>query len=179
MINGVQICAATLWTRIPRNQWRNTWGAMSDFDYIADLHSTASTYEIGHKKLLKWHCEDADWLIEQTADSNLPMVILTHHAPSANETISPEDLDTFGDMAKYLNCTNLEPMMAPHVRLWVHGHTHYNSPILRSGAEMNSTTVVVSNQRGHENEPAEGYNAYFRVEVNSSSGAVTLRDSPP
>ena len=128
-INNFAICGATLWTRVPRGLWRDAWGCMRDFDLIEELKCSRADYEVGLRAYLEWHTADAEWLrqqIEATSMTHDDIVILTHHAPSSEGTISPDDFDTFGDVAKCMTSSNLEAMLEPHVTVWAFGHTHYN-----------------------------------------------------
>ena len=68
-------------------------------------------------------------------------VVITHHAPSA-ASIAPR----FGDDSTHINASfvsRLDELIAPPVRLWVHGHTHASFDYELSGAR------VVCNPRGY------------------------------
>ena len=109
----------------------------------------------------KFHQEDVKFLkkeIEQAKTDNLPLIILTHHAPTFTHTTKKLD-KKLG--ISILNATNLEKLFGNPVKIWGYGHTHRTSDQVLGG------TRVVSNQfgyclgRGEGGEGGESVDKYF------------------
>ena len=91
------------------------------------------------------HNQSLDWITRRLREySNNKTVIVTHHAPSMK---SHNDRHSSGLEAAY--CSSLEYVMDfnPHIKYWIHGHTHDNV-----NYKINETTVF-SNQCGYHGEP--------------------------
>ena len=184
LLNGYLVSGATLWTRIPRNIWRDAWGCMRDFDRIDEIRCELSECDKGMRVYQMWHCADADWLQEQIAmaqDLNLKIIILTHHAPSQVECICPDDFEMYGSgVARSMNSSSLEAMINESVVLWGFGHTHHNSRRFISSTngieEKNGETLLISNQYGHNIDHAvPSYSPTMSITIDQT-GCATYTD---
>ena len=96
------------------------------------------------------HLESVSYIREKANDTNLPVVVLTHHAPSF-KSIDPVHVsggiygtdDLNGAYASDLSSMILD---SPNIKFWVHGHTHHtvDYPI--------GECRILSNQRGYHSE---------------------------
>ena len=98
--------------------------------------------------------KDATWLEEtlfratEEGNEQQPIIVLTHHAPTFDGTSNPRhgrpDLDGRSiNLGSFAYCTNMEYLLGGRVRLWCHGHTHFNHDHIVAG------TRIVANQRGY------------------------------
>lgn len=98
---------------------------------------------------------------EMATDSALPMVVLSHHAPSMRSVAGEFE----GSPLNSAFATDLEGMMkAPPVVAWLHGHTHRAVRYTlhpREGHEV----LVASNPMGYPGEPNTGYDHDFVVDM--------------
>lgn len=134
------IAGTTLWINYGELDHKTVIEELNDFDCIfkngghklcpldiVDLHNNAINFL---EKLVKSH-------------KNKKIIILTHHAPTLQDSSVPELLD---DPLKLAYATNLEYLMTDNVVLWGYGHTHHKSDII-----INKTRVY-SNPRGYIDE---------------------------
>lgn len=99
--------------------------------------------------------ESKAWLSAQIDASPLPVVVVTHHAPT---------YDTFnGNFERDLMSANFHndwpEMVRPPVKLWIHGHHHWCITHVHNGIP------IVSNQRGYPYEGVPGFEWDRLVEV--------------
>ncbi|TVY34875.1 Uncharacterized protein LOCC1_G008748 [Lachnellula occidentalis] len=142
--SSISILGCTLWSTIPDDARQVVQMRVKDFekikDWSVDKHNAA--YEA-----------DIAWLKGQIADiqkaykSNRKKqperttVIVTHHAPSIQETASPQHVDNPWSSAFATDLLNGEDWC--NVKLWVFGHTHFTTEFVKHGVR------VVGNQRGY------------------------------
>ena len=90
------------------------------------------------------HRASVAWLKSEWGRSDLPTVVVSHHAPSAR-SLDPRCADDPVD-AGYASA--LEPLIE-HLQpvAWIHGHVH------RSVDYVVASTRVVCNPRGYADEP--------------------------
>jgi len=122
-INGTVFAGATLWSdpyphkRIPE---------------FVNLNISVHEYADMHKRDLKW----LDRVAEQV---ELPLVVITHHAPS--KTLVKRS--TFADLYDSFYASSIEHLrIFKKANVWVFGHTHNNID------KMIGNTRLVSNQSG-------------------------------
>jgi hypothetical protein len=103
--------------------------------------------------------QNVTW-VDSAIDKNKDIVnvVISHHAPLAYGTYSPDynDSPTLGNFVSNLGW--LIEKHAASLQLWVFGHTHYKCDLAHAGVR------VVSNPLGYTNENT-GYEAGFVVEV--------------
>ncbi|TVY34001.1 Uncharacterized protein LSUB1_G007902 [Lachnellula subtilissima] len=142
--SSVSILGCTLWSKIPDNARRVVEVRVKDFEKITDwsVENHNAAYEA-----------DIAWLKGQIADiqnsyrgnpkkqPERTTVIITHHAPSIQETASPQHVDNPWSSAFATDLLNGEDWS--NVELWVFGHTHFTTEFKKDGVK------VLSNQRGY------------------------------
>jgi predicted phosphohydrolase len=106
-INGFRIIGCTFWTKIPFEHSQKINNSISDYKKI---------YNITPNDINKLHQTHFDWLETEIDNSPLPIIIITHHAPSFKKTF-----DYSLDYAYYINIKKLN---LDKVVLWAYGHTH-------------------------------------------------------
>lgn len=94
-----------------------------------------------------------------SSSKDVPLVVLTHHAPTPRGTIWPHVVNSptvhrwqnnrnLAYVWSHLLCSDyceIEHLMGPPVALWCHGHTHYNHP---NYEHVVNKTRIISNQLG-------------------------------
>ncbi|WP_043765386.1 metallophosphoesterase [Algiphilus aromaticivorans] len=146
---GVCILGTTLWTDFAvygesRIEEAMDWAgqAMNDFCLIQKQGRVLTSL---HTK--ETFTTSADWLDRQIASADRPVLVVTHHAPTL-ATMSPYFKEQISNAAFHSNAQHL--LRAP-VRMWIHGHTHYNADALVNGVR------VTSNQWGYPDENMLGF----------------------
>lgn len=166
-IDGVRFLGSTLWYdlelngRDPDHMARAYQGA----DMLNDsrfLHEGTKRWTPGLAR--RQHLQSRAWLEAELAASELPTIVVTHHAPHP-ESIAPEyelDLSTAGFVS------DLTEVIERHQpALWLHGHTH-TSFDYRVG-----DTRVLCNPRGYGRENARRFDPGMVLEIDE------CRPKPP
>lgn len=84
-----------------------------------------------------------------------PTVVVTHHAPALSSV-----QDRFrADLLTAAYASDMSALFDGSAALWIHGHTHVRVDETCGG------TRIVSNQRGYPDEPADGFDPAFTVDV--------------
>eukprot|EP01126_Amoeba_proteus_P023940 TRINITY_DN2405_c0_g3_i2.p1 TRINITY_DN2405_c0_g3~~TRINITY_DN2405_c0_g3_i2.p1 ORF type:complete len:536 (-),score=95.94 TRINITY_DN2405_c0_g3_i2:362-1819(-) len=92
---------------------------------------------------VKWHERDRKFIEKEITKSqaiNQPVVVLTHHAPTFQNSSAPQ---FEGSPTNEAFATNLHSLMGGVVKYWAFGHTHWSS------CQLISDTFVLSNQFGY------------------------------
>src|SRR3990167_1304702 len=113
-----------------------------------DLGKHWETLQIHGKKFefkekINFHLDQVKWLeneIEKAHSENKKIVVLTHHAPTSENSL-PYHVRTSRAISD--SFTNLHYLFKENVIMWGFGHTHYNCDIV-----FNNTRVI-SNQLGY------------------------------
>jgi hypothetical protein len=87
--------------------------------------------------------ESRQWLEDQLANSDRPVVVVSHHAPVI-DTVNPRFLGQFSNVCFH---NHWPEIFRPPMKLWIHGHHHWCDEKSVNGIS------VVTNQRGY---PTEG-----------------------
>ena len=163
---GVLFIGGTLWTDMNNfdsltlyhmKNMMNDYKQITMFDEVRDVYhrltpdKTVSEH-VKTKQLFKLFLE------ENRAGKKLPVVVLTHHAPSklsthpyyANDTIMNGAYSS--DLSEFI-------LDNPEIQVWTHGHTHHTFDY------MINNTRVMANPRGYKNyeeraeefDPAVGF----------------------
>ncbi|NUN09014.1 MAG: metallophosphoesterase [Ignavibacteriaceae bacterium] len=104
----------------------------------------------------KKHLQSVDWFRTEAMFNNMNKIVITHHAPSIH-SLSPEFRE---DLVSAAYASNLEYLIEElDPLLWIHGHTH------RCVDYRIANTRIISNQKGYPDEPADGFNASFVIEI--------------
>lgn len=155
--DGVLFLGATFWTDCNRADPVTCWtlkSSMNDFRVIKNHYKEKELY---HKLIPEYtvtlHRQSLEYfkgILEN--NSNKPVVVITHHAPS-NLSIHEQykhDYHMNGGYASRLENFILDH---PNIKYWIHGHMH--DPV---DYEL-GTTRVVSNPRGYVgHEDTTGFN---------------------
>jgi 3',5'-cyclic AMP phosphodiesterase CpdA len=161
-IKDVTFLGATLWTDfdVLGKEWtdlaiRNIWTSMNDYQLIAAQKSPYIGLKPAHT--YQKHIRSRHFLEGALAANYREKVVLvTHHAPSLR---SVEDR-YLKDLLTPAFASNLEAMMKPQAKLWVHGHVHHHVDYILK------ETRVVANPRGYPKEAChKDYDFGFVVEV--------------
>jgi len=152
-ISGVKILATTLWTRIPKRYSREAWRWMRDFDRIRELNvckgieADPAGLDRAWSAYSRMFEEEVDWLTQQLdLQTDLPILVLTHHAPSKSQSSEP-NFETKGPGVYGLHATDLQSLLNRNVKVWAFGHTHWN-PKAWIEEGYNYRVAFVSNQVG-------------------------------
>ena len=135
---GIRVAGTTLWSHVEDEQRLKIQCCIQDHRAIRDWsvdHNNAA-----HAGCLKWLKREID---RARADGK-KLVVMTHHAPlfescHAKHRGSPLSSAFETDLSALI-------VANPHIRLWVHGHTHF------SDARKIGETLVLSNQLGYAGE---------------------------
>jgi predicted phosphodiesterase len=112
------------------------------------------------------HEQSVRWLREQLVQPfNGPTVVVTHHLPS-QRSIDPRFQRGGNDVLNPAFASNLDHLIRPPAKLWVHGHTH-----VAKDYELNGTRVVC-NPRGYPDE-------YLREGDNGFDPGLVIELSTP
>ncbi len=102
------------------------------------------------------HLRARAWLSTQLSTTcPEPTVVVTHHAPGLF-SIPPHHR---ADPLSAAYASDVSSLLDGRAQVWIHGHTHHAVDVNVNG------TRVVSNQRGYPDEPADGFDRAFVVDV--------------
>lgn len=129
-IDGVLFVAATLWTDCNRGDGLTMFHLKSSMnDYRVITMKNGSIYhKLTPEHTAETHMRTKEYIVQvlrdnQQRETPLPVVVVTHHAPS-RLSIKPEyEHDTLmnGGYSSDLSEIMLDH---PEIRVWCHGHTH-------------------------------------------------------
>lgn len=145
------VLATTLWSFIPETKMTQVQAQLSDYHLISITDpETKQTRYIVPRDTVSWHNNSVAWIKQQIAQTPLPVVILSHHAPSM--TCSEPDIPPTSEAASAF-CSELDYLFEDPVIGWGFGHTHF--PIhFKSG-----TCRIMSNPAGYpQSEFPDPYN---------------------
>ncbi len=146
---GLRVLGATFWTDFEAlgaesadlaMRWAEQ--SMADFLLVRD-HGQ----RLRPQRTVELFAQSAYWLDQQIAAADRLVLVVTHHAPTL-KTVAPYFAGQISTTAFHSNADHL--LRAP-VRMWVHGHTHYNADGLVNGVR------VLSNQWGYPDNEAIGF----------------------
>ena len=173
--NKVRILGTILWSHIPPETATHVGQTHRDYHVISiateqkiedTLTKTSRLITVDDTN--KWHAEQHGWLleeIEKARQNNEHIIIITHHAPSRQDTCLKMDED-LGHQDAYINDHHSECI--DPVRLWVYGHTHRSTDLT-----INSTKII-SNQYGYTGEDC-GFRPNMKITL-YDNGTVTVTD---
>lgn len=148
-LEGFRILGCTLWTNIPSEHAYVIENVVNDYNRIK-IKKGGRKYKIKCADVQEWHFEEKRWLKSQIEQSNLPVIVVTHHSPLFER--SPKSLD-------YAYHSDLSGLMCDKVKLWCHGHTHQYRNI------KEGDTIILSNPVGYPKEET-GYLKEKFIELN-------------
>ncbi|MBI3172003.1 MAG: metallophosphoesterase [Hydrocarboniphaga effusa] len=148
-VMGIRVLGTTLWTDFEAlgadsadlaTRWAQQ--SLADFLLIRDEGRRLSP-----PRTVELFVQSACWLDQQIAAADRPVLVVTHHAPTL-KTVAPYFAGKISTTAFHSNADHL--IRAP-VRMWVHGHSHYNADAPINGVR------VTSNQWGYPEAEAIGF----------------------
>ncbi|WP_421793257.1 metallophosphoesterase [Hydrocarboniphaga effusa] len=99
------------------------------------------------------------WLNDVITNSSLPVIVVTHHAPTMHTFNPRHEPDLL--IASFHN--DHPELLRDPVRLWIHGHTHWCTR-----ADVNGRPIV-SNQRGYPGEHCGGFDWSCSIDLEHPS----------
>ena len=140
LIDGkLRIIGTTLWSNVHGPGANDVRTFIADYRRIGGMKCVADSNEM--------HDLDVAWLRAELALSDVPTIVVTHHAPSLYKTSHPKNESSSLNSAF---ATDLLYMMKRPVVAWIFGHTHF------SGSQtVGDNVVLMSNQRGYADNPSE------------------------
>jgi len=162
--NGVLFVGATTWTDCNKLDWATIWSLkqhMNDYSLIKFHDVVNNRYrKLMPEDTIQDHKATLAYFRTVLAEnSDKPVVMITHHAPSS---LSIHDKYK-GDVnmnGGYMSDLSEIMLDNPNIQYWFHGHMHDPSDY-----EIGSTRVI-SNPRGyHGHEDTSGFRPDFYVEI--------------
>jgi Icc-related predicted phosphoesterase len=158
-IAGVTFLGATLWTDFrllgdPLLASREAGQVMNDYRRI---RVNPSYRRLKPEDTIIWHRSSRRWLGDRLAEPlPRPVVVVTHHAPSALSLKNQEP----PDLVDAAFASRLDDLVASSgTALWVHGHIHRAVDYCIGG------TRVICNPRGYPDEPVPKFDPALVVEI--------------
>jgi predicted phosphohydrolase len=158
VLDGVRFLGCTLWTDLAL--YGNPYlGGLAVADVMADFRTirvspTYRRFRPGDAAAL--HRVTLRWLAEEFSQSDLPTVVVSHHAPSA-QSLDPRFA---ADPTNAGYASALDELIARWQPVaWIHGHVH------RSVDYVVGRTRVVCNPRGYADEAGQGFDPALVITV--------------
>ncbi|SPQ20366.1 f4e00450-6914-41d1-ae78-16439e6b1a41 [Thermothielavioides terrestris] len=142
--SDLTILGCTLWSAIPREAYPVVEARVSDFKKIDSW--TPQKHNDAHRDEVAWLGEQVAQLKPQPKLGNAKprrLLIATHHAPCVEGTSRPEHVRNPWTPAFATDLLDQDGWGGGAVNVWVFGHTHYSTRLMRNGVRL------VSNQRGY------------------------------
>ncbi|KND92908.1 Uncharacterized protein TOPH_02420 [Tolypocladium ophioglossoides CBS 100239] len=133
------ILGCTLWSAIPEHACQVVESKVHDFKKINRW--TIQKHNQVHVEETAWLRQQVALLASQDHDSKRRLLVATHHAPCVEGSSRPEHSRNPWTPAFATDLVEQEGWDG--VKVWVFGHTHYSTNLLRNGIR------VVANQRGY------------------------------
>jgi len=137
-LDGFLILGTTLWSNVPLHAVHDVEDTLND--YRAITNSDGTPLEVKHTNSM--HEKAVRWLSSEINKTQLPIIVLTHHAPLMTGTSNPE-YEIPGRKINHAFATDLSGLFKSHVKLWGFGHTHWCTDFFYR------STRVYSNARGY------------------------------
>jgi hypothetical protein len=157
-VGGLRVLGCTLWTDFALGGDRRAAMALAsemmwDYRQIAIARGGRPARPAD---TLRWHRRARAWLEAELTRTDLPTVVVTHHAPSAS-SCSPAAEDRPFAPAYASDLTGLIRDRSP--LCWIHGHTH------RACRDTLGTTRIVSNPRGYPDQTDLGFEPALTIDL--------------
>lgn len=151
-VNGVRVLGATLWSDLPTAEiTAAVEGHLNDYRLVYMRGRDGRPERLTGAASSELHRQTVAWLTREIEHAPGKTVVLTHHAPTFEDTSAPQYV---GLPTTHGFASDLTRLFRPQLRLWAFGHTHFNTD-----RHHPSGTRVVANQKGYDwmNDAAEGY----------------------
>ena len=168
-LDGVLFVGATLWTDMNRGDELTLFhmkSMMNDYRQITMFNEAKSAYHrLQPERTMADHHRSRAY-IRQILEENrangrrLPVVVMTHHAPSKAST-KPRYLNDTIMNGAYSSDLSEMILDNPEIKVWTHGHTHDQFDY------MIGSTRVMCNPRGYKGyeECADHFDAEFGFDI--------------
>lgn len=157
-LNGLLFLGCTLWSdfAVHGDSFQAMEAARTMMNDYHLIRTSPTFSRLRPEDTLVLHRISLKWLKQEVAQADLPVVVVTHHAPSARSlnpswSMAPIAAAFASELAAWIETSP--------IRLWIHGHTHHNI-----NYAINSTRII-SNQYGYPNEQAPGFQRELIVEI--------------
>jgi hypothetical protein len=168
-LDGVLFVGATLWTDMNRGDELTLFhmkSMMNDYRQITMFNEVKNAYHrLQPERTMADHYRSRDYIKHMLEENratgkNLPVVVMTHHAPSKVSTKPRYLNDTIMNGAYSSDLSELI-LDNPEIRVWTHGHTHDVFDY------MIGSTRVMCNPRGYKGyeECADHFDAEFGFDI--------------
>lgn len=143
-IGNFKLIGSTLWSHVDQQNEKYISTKLNDYNLIKKSQFNNITVTDTNQ----WN-SDAIHFIESELSTNVPCVVLTHHAPlfsnpSTNQyTANPK---YYGGLNNQAFHNNLKHLIKPPIFAWLYGHTHYAGQFYFNGV------LIATNQLGYINE---------------------------
>lgn len=146
--SSISVLGCTLWSKIGDDARQVVQMKVKDFEKITDW--SVGDHDAAYEADISWLRGQITG-IQQTyrgkgnakQGTERTVVIVTHHAPSVQETAHPQHVDNPWSSAFATDLLDGGDGDWSIVKLWVFGHTHFTTEFVKKGVR------VVSNQRGY------------------------------
>ncbi|KAJ5364587.1 uncharacterized protein N7496_010300 [Penicillium cataractarum] len=140
--SNVTILGCTLWSKVPVDAKEIVQSKIQDFKKIQDW--TIDDHNTSHETDLAWLLSEIQSLQTQSKNQKQKrsILIMTHHAPSLQNTSSPQHANNPWSSAFATDILSKISDVSS-VKAWVFGHTHYSTEFRERGVR------VLANQRGY------------------------------
>ena len=151
-LDGVLFIGATLWTDMNKGDELTLFhmkSMMNDYRQITMFNEAKNVYHrLQPERTMADHYRSRDYIktiLEENraTGKNLPVVVMTHHAPS-KASIKPRYLNDTIMNGGYSSDLSELILDNPEIRVWTHGHTHDNFDY------MIGETRIICNPRGYK-----------------------------
>jgi len=163
LINNVAFIGATLWTDFQRENEMVIFRAQNEMNDYEKIRVGSSYRKIRPVEILKEFKNSKKKIFEmseQYRDTETPVVVVTHHAPSWQSMDHP---DVIPDALTGCYVSDLDnDIHKSNIKYWIHGHCHHTSDYT-----INDTRVIC-NPRGYSFSDPKYLNSEFNPEFTLS-----------
>lgn len=168
-LDGVLFIGATLWTDMNRGDELTLFhmkSMMNDYRQITMFNEVKNAYHrLQPERTMADHYRSRAYIRQileenRATGKNLPVVVMTHHAPS-KVSIKPRYInDTIMNGAYSSDLSELI-LDNPEIKVWTHGHTHDNFDY------MIGETRIICNPRGYKGyeQQAEDFDPTYGFDI--------------
>ena len=169
-IDGVLFLGATLWTDMNKGDELTLYhmkSMMNDYRQVTMFNEAKNVYhKLQPEKTMTDHYKTIGYFKHILSENRqreggpLPVVVVTHHAPSKTSTKPRYQHDTIMNGAYSSDLSELI-LDHPEIRVWTHGHTHDNFDY------MIGETRIICNPRGYKGyeEQAERFDPAIGFDI--------------
>lgn len=154
VIEGIKFVCSSLWSHVPETHRSAVEQSLGDYRAIYVQDTSAASPALGIMRPVtvhdtnNWHAESVCFIVREleiAEQEGCACVVLTHHAPTFRGTSHPRFGIGESPIAPAF-ASDMHPVMRRFgrtIRIWAHGHTHFNNDRVLDGVR------IVSNQRGY------------------------------